>query len=274
MLTWALGVAAILASADTLSVEDVRRLSADLFRVDTVGFAGQTAYAQSIAVPPEHHPLADFASENRGLLTYLVQHVPGFSMTRTLGRAANDAERRALYTAALRADTAFDRAFLSLALRYLMASGTVVIGADSVLLPEPRSIPASEFLRVAVRFFSPFIDAQGGVATHVCTAFNDVRDLPGPRNVVLEALAYSAISSEMRPNHTPLFNDDFSAARRLMNRLTLASDSAQLLDRARGVMWGVMGQSRALGEILHAAYEQRAAYLPFRIVDLQAASAR
>jgi hypothetical protein len=260
-------LALLLVNADTVSLQELRRISADLFRVEAMSFEGRTVYSQSVAVPGEHHPLASFARENRSLLTYLSQHGSNVRLTVTLAGVDSDVERQMRYSSALLSDSAFAAAYLPFAARYLEAQGVVVTGLDRTSHGQPRAIRRSEMMRVAVRFFSPFLNESGGVATHVCTAFNDVRDLPGPRDIMLEAFAYAAISAEMRPDAPPRFVDDFGAARRLMNSLALSTDQSVKLDRARGVMWGVMGQSKALADVLLEAYGQRAAYLPFQLTD-------
>lgn len=267
MLTYLALAAAVLVNADTLSIREIQQLSAEVFRVDTVAFEGRTAYIQHIRVPGEDHPLADFARKNQRVLTYLAQHASGMRLSETMRGAGSDDERQRRYMAALQSDSGFNAAYLPLVIRYLQSLGATVSGADAVLATTPRAIRRAEYTRIAVRFFSPFLEGNGGVATHICTAFNDVRELPGPRDFVLEALAYAAISAEMTPDTRPRFSDDFLSARRLMNNLTLSSDTTQRLERARGVMWGIMGQSKTLAEVLADAYELRAAYLPFRVAE-------
>jgi hypothetical protein len=135
-------------------------------------------------------------------------------------------------------------------------------------LPANRpQITVREYLRVAVRFFDPFVNQKGGIDTHVCTALNALDELGPPRDRALEALAFDAILSDITRGTDSRIERDFRPARRLMNRLDLGESPDVRARRAQGVLWAALTTGPELRAVLREAYTPRAAYLPFVLLD-------
>jgi hypothetical protein len=263
-----LGVASS-AAGDSLTLTALRQVAEQVFRVQLVTAQTQvglrTGYSKEVDTLPTAHPLASFVRENRRLLTFLVQHTPAFRIDTLLDRETTPEARQTRFAAALWRDSAFQTAFRPLVARYLMSRGGALVGyAPPTARP---TITERDYLRVAVRFFDPFVNADGGLSTHVCTALNALEELGPPRNRVLEALAFEAILSDITRGGDSRLERDFRPARRLMNRLDLGEAPEMRVRRAQGVLWGALTAGSELRTILREAYAARAAYLPFVLVN-------
>jgi hypothetical protein len=249
--------------ADTLSVAAVQARYADMFRVDTVPMGGKTYY--SIVVTPDAAPTwaAEFLREHKALVNYVVQNGPTFRLDSAVGGAPSPAARQARFAEALSRDTAFNATFLPMLARHLRAHGSALAGVPVVA----DSVQMKVYLRTAVRFFDPYLDTDstfGG--SHICLGLNGVQDLRPVPSLALQALAYAAVNTEVQPETGRWrFGKDFETAQRLIVRLALGDDPRVLLERARGVMWGVMGASDSLAVVLREGYARHAEVLPFTL---------
>ena len=248
--------------ADTLSIAAVQARYADMFRVDTVPMGGKTYYA--IVVTPDAAPAwaADFLRAHKGLVEYVVLHGPSFQIDSVVGGAPSSATRQARYAEALSRDRAFNATFLPMLARHLRAHGGALTGvADAAV----DSVPMRVYVRTAVRFFDPYLAADGTFGgTHICLGVNGIRELRPAPSLALQALAYVTVNAEAQPKTGRWrYGRDFQAAQRLIGRLALGDDPPVLLERARGVMWGVMGASDSLSVVLREGYATHAAVLPF-----------
>ena len=249
----------IAAAGDTLTSAEERQAYGDLFRIGVHQVGAGRFYSVDVAPRDPAHPLAAFATENARLLDFLLQHGPGFRLD-SIARG-DSAGAQARFAAALAGDSAFNALVLPLVSRYLAAHGGRLVGLESP--PERRRVPLQAFTVVAVRFFDPFLDERGEILTHVCTSYNGLAELPGPCDLPLQALAFSAIMGDVLRGSQSRIEPDFGPARRLMSDLQLGGVPEVRLRRAQGVMWGAMAQSRLLREVLLAEYAAKAAYLPF-----------
>lgn len=264
----ALVLGASLSFGDSLTLPELRRAAEQIFRTRLVTVQTQvglrTGYSHEVDTLPSAHPLARFVRENGRLLTFLVQHAPAFRVDTLLERETTPEGRQTHFAAALWADSAFKAAFRPLVARYLASQGGALVGyVPAAARPQ---ITTRDYLRVAVRFFDPFVNPEGGLGTHVCTALNALDELGPPRDRVLEALAFHAILDDMTRGAASRIERDFRPARRLMNRLDLGESHDIQLRRAQGVLWGALTTGPELRAVLLAAYRARAAYLPFVLV--------
>ena len=260
---------AALTAADTLTLPDLRRAASQIFRTQLVTAETQvgvvTGYNQYVDTLPSGHSLAPFVRENQRLLTFLVQHVPAFRVDTLLQRQSTPDGRQARFAAALWEDSTFQGTFRPLVARYLAARGGALAG---YLPPANRpEITVHDYLRVAIRFFDPFVDNKGKISTHVCTALNALDELAPPRNRVLEALAFDAILTDITRGTDSRIERDFRPARRLMNQLDLGEAADTRIRRAQGVLWAALTTGPELRAVLREAYRARAPYLPFVLLD-------
>ncbi|MHB1313034.1 MAG: hypothetical protein ACYC3L_13545 [Gemmatimonadaceae bacterium] len=251
--------------ADTLSVAAVQAHYADMFRLDTVSLGGKTGY--TLAVTPDAAPAwaAAFLREHKGLVAYVVMHGPTFRVDSVAGGAPSPAVRQARYAEALRRDQTFNATFLPMLARYLRAHGGVLTGMSDVAID---SLSMRVYVRTAVRFFDPYLDADGTFGgTHICQAVNGVLEIRPAPPLALQALAYVTVGAEAQPTTGRWrFGKDFQTAQRLIGRLALGDNPPVLLERARGVMWGVMAASDSLSVVLREGYALHAEVLPFTLV--------
>jgi hypothetical protein len=261
--------AASFTAGDSLSLAELRRAAGQIFQARLVTAQTQvglrTGYSREVDTLPSAHPLGPFVRDNRRLLTFLVQHTPAFRVDTLLDRETTPDGRQTRFAAALWADASFQTAFRPLVARYLTARGGALVG---YVPPAARpTVTLRDFLRVAVRFFDPFVDAEGGIRTHVCTALNALDELGPPRDRVLEALAFDAILGDIMRGADSRIERDFRPARGLMNRLDLGATAEVRVRRAQGVLWGALTTGPELRAVLREAYQARAAYLPFVLAD-------
>lgn len=73
---------------------------------------------------------------------------------------------------------------------------------------------------------------------------------------------YSVYSTQLTTGRRR-FGKDFQTAQRLIGRLALGDNPPVLLERVRGVMWGVMAASDSLSVVLREGYALHADVLPF-----------
>lgn len=255
-----------IAPPDSLSARDITASYAAVFQLHRVPTPrGDTLLAVSVVPPAPSHLLARFIRDNERWLFYLLQHGRSFELEAVASGAGDSATLHARFAARLVADSAFNGIVLPAAAAYLRRDGHRVLGVRSPL--EKQVIPMEHAMRIAVRFFYPDIITPEQILTHVCTVINAVKELGPARNLAFEALAFSAIMRQVRRGDSSLLESDFGPARDLMNRLdSRGTPDAVRLNRAQGVMWGLMSQSRRLREVISLEYASKADYLPFILV--------
>ena len=274
MIVALLGAALALAhNTDSVRVADIQRAYTRMIRVEAVAeSAHDTVIALRIDAPPSGALLDRFYHANTLWLDYVIRNGRGFREPFVDMGASADARRDGYRAAAQRiqselrrrtvADSSFNAIVIPAIAVYLRASGVIV--SNSIRGPVQRAINPDSVMKLAVRFFYPDILTSTGIHTHICTAFNAVRELPH-RDPALEATLFSAIKNDVDGDSATL-DHDIEAASHLMNELDApgAPDSLRL-SRAQGVMWGAMLKSRTLRALVIAEVKRQGAMLPFTI---------
>lgn len=216
--------------------------------------------------PPPGSLLSGFFRDHGLWFGYLVTNgrsfdVPGLNSANggnvAAARVQQDLLRR------LVVDSEFNALVVPAIAAYLNASGVPV--RHALLRPATRAIPIDTAMRVATRFFYPDILTPTGILTHVCTRINAVRELSN-HDLALEALAFSAIMRDIMRGDSSRIEVDFAPARKQMNRLDAPGAAKEVrLNRAQGMMWAMMSQSRALRDLLVAEASRDRVILPFKL---------
>lgn len=262
----AFGVA-LVAPADTFSLEMLKAEYPRIFVLQHVREAGRDLYSVEIAGLPPEHPLAEFVATYPQFLSYLAYHGTRPSFEELFTRRASPAERRTAYYRALTSDVQFNSILVPVMARYLLARGGVLIGWP--LAGERTQVPLPALVRVAVRFFYPEAVTPTGFRSGIGVGIKGLRDFPGDRDVGLEAFAFQAILRDLeKPRHD--VRVDYDEARRLMAELELSAEPDTRLKRAQGVMWGLMSRSERLRRVLLDEYARAATYAPFTLTVLPA----
>ena len=88
----------------------------------------------------------------------------------------------------------------------------------------------------------------------------------GNHDLALEAVAFSAIMRDIMRGDSSRIEVDFAPARKQMNRLDAPGAAKEVrLNRAQGMMWAMMSQSRALRDLLVAEGNRDRVILPFEL---------
>lgn len=244
-----------------------------LIRIEAILPAGRsdTGLALHVVAPAPDHLLASFFVDHQLWFTYLVQNgrsfqLPGLDGPPTAGAPKPGRQRAAALQAdfvrRLEADSQFNSLVVPAVVGHLRAAGVPV----DVALQGPAStrISLDTAMRSAVRFFYPDIVIDDRIATHICTVFNAVRELP-TRNLALEALAFSAINQDINRGDSSVIEKDFGPARKLMSALDAPGPKDRRLQRAQGAMWASMATSKQLRAVILAEARKEADVLPFEL---------
>ena len=255
----ALAAAPDIAETPEMTVAEVQSAYSDLFTVKVYAF-GVSRY---VVEPPQSHPLAGLIREHGRIAEYLLTNWTGVPNSFISAATGDSTVVAATFQGLLRQDSTFNALFLPFVDRYLNAHGGDLVGFE---YPPPTPLVYDEFIDIAVRFFYPdAIRPDGTIQSHVCVAFNAVRELGGPPRPYAEALAYSAILNEFfpaSPEGPSELERDWRETNRLMNSLALGKDPETRLLRAQGLMWGYMAQSEELHRSLRSEYERSREVLP------------
>jgi hypothetical protein len=257
--------AATYAEGDSLTARDIAASYVSIFHLNRVATPrGDTLLMVSVVPPSPPHPLAPFVRENERWLSYLLQHGRGFELEVLVGARRDSVTLQRRFAARLAGDSTFNAVVLPAATAYLRRAGPHV--TDVRAPAQKQVIPMERAIQIAVRFFYPDIITEERILTHVCTVINAVKELGPPRNLAFEALAFSAIMGEVTRGDSSRLEADFAPARLLMNKLDSRGTPDEVrLNRAQGVMWGLMAQSPRLREVLALEYAAKADFLPFII---------
>ena len=258
-------------SRDSVTEAEIRVSYATLIRIDAVAPTGRadTGFALHVVAPPAGHLLSSFFRDHELWFTYLVQNgrgfqLPGLDGPPTPGAAKPGRESAAVlqtqFVRRLVADSQFNGLVIPAIVGHLRASGVRV--ASALRSPGRKPIVLDLAMPAVVRFFYPNLLINDRIATHICTVFNAVRELPS-RNLALEALAFSAINRDIELGDSSRIEEDFGPARKLMSSLDTPGPEELRLQRAQGVMWGVIFDSKQLRAVLLADALRQADVLPF-----------
>lgn len=259
---------------DSVTAQDIQKAYAATIQLQAIAVPGyDTLIALHVKAPPPAGLLAGFFRDHERWFGYLVRNgrsfqLPGLDLPqppgfRTRGYADAASRLQQEFIRRLTTDAQFNALVLPAIAASLRQSGLRVSSAISP--PSREAIPLDSAMKTAVRFFYPNILTPNGILTHVCTELNAVRELPS-RNLPLEALAFSAIMSDVMRDSSYI-EPDFGPARRLMNELdTKGAPDSVRLNRAQGVMWASMARSSRLRSLLQTEAKREQTILPFQLV--------
>jgi hypothetical protein len=265
----ALGAATSAADSAAYTRRDLERELPFVVRVDSSRYG----YSVDLDTTGASGALGTLARANGHYVLYLTQNALGTAARAEVfsGTQRADVQRRLVER--LLAETTYVRSITESVTRH-RALPTPTEGAGAALparvevAESPvRTVSFRRVMDVAARFFYPdAVLPNGTIQSHVCVGINGVADMQGGRDLALEGFVYAAIFHDLlQPRY--YVTADFDGASRLINAMDLSADSATRLQRAQGVMWGVMLQSEKLRQVVVAEYRRAGAYLPFRIAD-------
>lgn len=253
--------------ADSVDLAAITRAYATIVGVEAVAPPGDdSVLVLKVDSPPPGSLLSGFFRDNALWFGYLATNGRSFDVPGLNSANGGKVEAARLQRDLLRglvADSQFNALVVPAIAAYLNASGIPV--RHALLRSSRRVVPIDTAMRIATRFFYPDILTPTGILTHVCTRINAVRELPN-HDPALEALAFSAIMRDIMKGDSSRLEIDFAPARRLMNRLDVPGPPKEVrLERARGMMWAMMSQSRQLRDLLVAEAGRERVILPFEV---------
>jgi hypothetical protein len=212
--------------------------------------------------PKQNTLLADFAKDNHRIIEYLGTNYSALkdeylywhdSDSARFPKVLADSQWRNLY---------FER-LTQLMARYLASKEKIEL--HGLEFRNKSILSFSSFQTVAAKFYYPdSIQPNGGIRTHICIAFNGYRDAAPPRDLMLEAVAYSiAIEHAMIP-HDPIMGE-LSDAIKAAESLNLSEDYDVKLMRAQGVVWGIMSEDPFLEKAIREMYDEKKDWLTFEL---------
>lgn len=191
---------------DSVTEPAIRASYAALIRIDAAAPTGaaDSGFALHLVAPPTGHLLASFFRDHEAWFAYLVQNGRGFALPGLDAAPVPGAAKPGRASAAalqvqllqrLAADSQFNAIAIPAIVGHLRAGGVAVVSA--LKDPTQVAIPLDSAMPAVVRFFYPDLLINDRIATHICTVFNAVRELPS-RNIALEALAFAAITRDLQ----------------------------------------------------------------------------
>lgn len=268
--------AAIPASDSTVyTPRDLERELPSLIRIDSSRYG----FSFDLDTTRASGALAALARANGHYVLYLTQNALDKDARTEVYSATRRADVRERLLARLLADTVYTRGITESVTRHralAAANGESIAAARGSAPAAPasglRTVDFGRVMDVAARFFYPdAVLPNGYIQSHVCVGINGIADMQNGRDLALEGFVYAAIFHDLlKPRY--YVTADFDAASRLVNAMDLSTDSTARLQRAQGVMWGVMRQSEKLRQVLVAEYRRAHAYLPFQIADAPSGS--
>jgi hypothetical protein len=259
----ALILALTAAPAAALTVEQVKAKYATIFDANPQRIDGRTFFVLTVNDLPASDVLAGFVNENKMLFEYILTNGSGCVSEPAVKGAPGGPTRECVRK--LARNRAFNDAVLPLLARYLGTSGIDLAGYS--VAAEREKIDLDRVTNVAARFFYPdSIDEHGAINAHVCVGINGLRDLTGPRNLVLEAFVFAAVFAEMQKEKSRM-RQDFLDEMETLPGLDLSSDPKVRLTRMQGAIWAHMARSRPLRRVLLSEYDRIGSCLPFRLVE-------
>jgi hypothetical protein len=143
-------------------------------------------------------------------------------------------------------------------------------GGDLVDLSEyeKRVVAWEQVMTVASRFFyADQLREDGSIARYICAAKNGITDLPGDRDLVLEAFAYAAIFRHLGSESPGVLAREKAALSSIAQQSDLPADSAARILAIRKLYYAHMAEDSVVRDVLRDYHAQKADYLPFVIED-------
>jgi hypothetical protein len=139
------------------------------------------------------------------------------------------------------------------------------LSVDGIMLNTRPKLSLAYLQAYAAKFYYPdSIQPNGGIRTHICIAFNGYRDAAPPRNLMLEAVAYSVVNEHILIENDPI-SDELDNAIKTAGLLNLSEDREVKLLRAQGVVWGIMSQDAFLEKAIRDMYAEKKDWLTFEM---------
>jgi hypothetical protein len=261
-----IGSAASAADSTAYTRRDLLRELPAVLRVDS----SQYGYSVDLDTTHASGALGALARANGHYVLYLAQNALSKEARVEIFSSNQQADVGKRLYERLASDTAYVRTITESVARHRALSADARAATQALVEVSAAPVRTVSFRRVmdvAARFFYPdAVLPDGTIQSHVCVGINGIADMQGGRDLALEGFVYAAIFHDLL---TPRYyvTADFDGASRLINAMDLSVDPSTRLQRAQGVMWGVMLQSEKLRQVVAAEYRRAHAYLPFRIVD-------
>lgn len=249
--------------ADTITMDVIKAEYDSVF--DVMAMPPGSAAPEGIGILVRRDPkgayLGGYQRAYPWVLTYLIQQGHSFDLASIQDGPGSWDHRVSRARHALHEDPQLAELIREAIGPWLATKGVALRGYKAVWVTEP--IAMRDLVRIASRMFYPDqVGADGTIGGHICTDVNAVRDLPGARHLLAEAFAFAAIHQHMS-EVVPAFR----RALDLAQRVDVSEDSATVVARAQGTVWGELISSGILDKVLAHEYETRRAYAPVRIID-------
>lgn len=251
--------------ASLLSDELVR-----FVRVEFPAVEGKRYMGWTVDTLPAGHPSAPFVRDAKLVLTYLIDNAPGLVAPREPIIAADTSAHREAFFASLRRSSATRALIDDMHARYTASRipkrRSTDEGRSGPGAPPARYVALDDWMRIAVRFFYPDqVRPDGSISGHVCVGANGLADQRGGRDLLLEALAFSAIKGVARDGADDP-RPDFIGLLQTASSLKLSESADRTLNCAQGIAWAGMMRSDRLRRTLLAEYERVRDFVPMRLM--------
>lgn len=251
------------APADTISMDVIKAEYDSVF--DVMAMPPGSSSPQGIAILVRRDPtgtyLGAYERAYPWVLTYLLQQGRSFDLARIQNGSGTWDARVRRVRQAVHEDPRLAELIREVMGPWLARRGVALRGYEAVWASQ--TISMRDLVRIASRMFYPDqVGPDGRIGGHICTDLNAVRDLPGPRHLFAEAFAFAAIHHHMKE-----LVPAFGSAMDLAQRADISADSAVVVARAQGTVWGQLISSGILQKVLADEYEVRNGYAPVRIVE-------
>ena len=199
---------------------------------------------------PEASVLVRFNRDNPYVLTYLLENGTGIDQHTLLAGLAPTADAPRTLFAALSDDSTFTQTLLPMVNRYQ--------GARTASVP---SYPLEDVMAFASHFLRLDADSAGRLKFSLCAKSWQLRELPLPTSVALEAAIYSMIRPPIERDSLP---STLAVVRDVIRNAPRISDRRQV-DSLERVLWKRVARSEDFRTVVARQIDRRAPYLPFRI---------
>ena len=208
--------------------------------------------------------LYGFSADNRPILDYLGMNYNSLKDEYLFWHKDDSARFPKMLADSQWRNLYFER-IIQLLARYLDAKQHLTV--EGLVFNSKPKLTENFLQAFAAKFYYPdSIQPDGGIRTHICIAFNGYRDAAPPRNLMLEAVAYSIVNEHILIPADPI-SDELGNAIKAAGLLNLSDDRAVKLLRAQGVVWGIMSQSPFLEKAIRDMYAAKKSWLTFELTD-------
>ena len=194
--------------------------------------------------------LARYNQENPYVLAWLLGNGAGVDHRTLLANLAPSADAQHVLLTALSGDSSFTWTLSEMLDRYRGASRTPVPTYDRNAL----IAFASHFLHLEA-------DSTGKLRFSLCAKSSQLRDLPLPTSLALEAMIYSMVRPSMEQDLLP---QTLAIARDLIQNTPRVSSQSQV-DSMERILWERAMNSDDFRAVISKELDRRKAYLPFAI---------